>query len=966
MNIYRRLVWLLVVCLVLCALPVQAQAEHTATLPGTAQEDDFWSDGFGSPEWGDGKAMLRDSEGGVYVPFYSGASAYRIAYWDGAAWTEIPGTFNDEILSLALDADENLYAGGKFTTVDGATTVNGVARWDGAAWLPLGSGLVGEFNGVYAMAIDAANHLYVTGRFTTAGGVIVNHVARWDGAAWHALGDGLSYGGTAYGYAILTQGSNLFVGGLFTHAGGAPAPYIARWDGTGWHALGSSVDYTVRALADDGHGGIYVGGEFGSAGGATAKEIAHWDGATWSPVGSGFDSQVVADRVTSLLMTPGGGLYAGGLLLMDGSRYFAAFWDGDTWTPLVEGTQNTGTSVYALALDRHNRLLTTGDFTVIGGIAAQGLAFWDGAGWQPLGYGMYETYTGDDVKFMGNVGGELYMQATANAMWRWTGHGWAPAGWRPGGQVYTMAADSDGNLYVGGDIAVYNGETLIARYLAKWDGVAWSPLGSGVNHQVFALAVDTNDNLYVGGRFTTAGGTAANHVALWNGAAWQPLGDGSADWVYALTMTDQGALYAGVASNGVAQWNGANWVLLALGSSTIRALAWDAGQGRLYAGGAGRLASWNGATWTSFANDFSVQVNTLTLDHAGNLFAGGLFANLGGVAVQNIARWDGVGWNALDAGANAIVNHVVVDSAGNLFAGGRFTTMGGKPASLVAAAWLAPYPVVSKRASPAVLAPGEFITFTVEVHNRGMLTATQVVISDTIPMKSTLDATSLGADATVEGEMIRWQTALDLAPGASVTRTFRVTANRGPLVVNRAHTSVANVLRAADSNGVQVFVAPGIAALINAEAGGNLVFTDAQDNPTTVQAPPGAVEQPTFLALTPLAEAAPPPGWEFAFHAFNLDAFIAGLKQSGFLFQQPVLITIVYSARDVAGLDAGSLALFTWNQGAAQWEDAACGAVARDPAARTIATPVCHLSRFALFAMTDSGEQSLYLPVVSR
>jgi len=70
-------------------------------------------------------------------------------------------------------------------------------------------------------------------------------------------------------------------------------------------------------------------------------------------------------------------------------------------------------------------------------------------------------------------------------------------------------------------------------------------------------------------------------------------------------------------------------------------------------------------------------------DAAGNLYIGGLFTNVCGVAATNIAKWNGTNWSALGAGVNSYVNALLV-SGTNLYVGGSFTTAGGIAASSVA------------------------------------------------------------------------------------------------------------------------------------------------------------------------------------------------------------------------------------------------------------------------------------------
>jgi hypothetical protein len=132
------------------------------------------------------------------------------------------------------------------------------------------------------------------------------------------------------------------------------------------------------------------------------------------------------------------------------------------------------------------------------------------------------------------------------------------------------------------------------------------------------------------------------------------------------------------------------------------------------------------------------------------------------------------------------------------------------------------------------------------------------------------------------------------------------------------------------------------------------------DTSLTVDIPAGAVSQSTQLVLTAQAglPGAAPDGYAFAGLNFDLDAYIGGALQPGFIFNNPVTITIEYSDEDVAGLDENSLILYYWDGNA--WVEAACGAYEYHPAENWFSAPICHLSRFALFA--PEGYQ-IFLPV---
>ena len=66
-----------------------------------------------------------------------------------------------------------------------------------------------------------------------------------------------------------------------------------------------------------------------------------------------------------------------------------------------------------------------------------------------------------------------------------------------------------------------------------------------------------------------------------------------------------------------------------------------------------------------------------------NLYAGGSFTNMGGVAASRIAKWNGSAWSALGSGVSSSVQSLVAIGS-NLYVGGNFRTAGGKSSSSIA------------------------------------------------------------------------------------------------------------------------------------------------------------------------------------------------------------------------------------------------------------------------------------------
>jgi hypothetical protein len=129
---------------------------------------------------------------------------------------------------------------------------------------------------------------------------------------------------------------------------------------------------------------------------------------------------------------------------------------------------------------------------------------------------------------------------------------------------------------------------------------------------------------------------------------------------------------------------------------SVSALVMD-GNSNLYIGGnfmvvggvaANCVAKWDGSSWSGLGLGMGgvsyPSINALAIS-GGELYAGGYFRTAGGITTNSIAKWTGSTWSALGTGMNVGASvFALAVSGGDLYAAGDFTAVGGAAASRVA------------------------------------------------------------------------------------------------------------------------------------------------------------------------------------------------------------------------------------------------------------------------------------------
>ena len=203
------------------------------------------------------------------------------------------------------------------------------------------------------------------------------------------------------------------------------------------------------------------------------------------------------------------------------------------------------------------------------------------------------------------------------------------------------------------------------------------PVGGGTNAWVRTLCV-FNDTLFAGGDFISAGGVPVIKVAKWNGSNWYPIATPAN--TPSIMIVYNGELFEG-GSMGFSKWTGTSWASVGSGGPSGHVYALEVFNNKLYLAGTGPIYQWDGSSWTIIGNP-STDVYSLCA-FKGELYAGGAFNSINGVAVSHIAKWNGSAWSALGIG---ILGGSVGDMASynnELYVSGSFTSSAGNPSDYI-------------------------------------------------------------------------------------------------------------------------------------------------------------------------------------------------------------------------------------------------------------------------------------------
>ena len=475
----------------------------------------------------DGKILV----GGLFQGI-GGQPRNRIARLDpktGAADSFDPHAFHIDpgyhgsVVSIAVQADGKILAGGYFTNIGGQMRKN-VARLDPT------TGLADSFDPhpsevVNSIALQADGKIFLGG----SSGAFVRFET--DGRLDQTL-DSNIVGPPGTGFVLATAvqpDGKILIGGIFTTVLGVARNNIARLntDGTLDAAFDPNANADVHAIAIQADGKILVGGNFSvalgqnSIGGQPRNRIARLDPTTGLADSFNPDAGAV---VMSIAVQADGKILAGGSFQGLGGqmRRFIARLDptglADSFDP------NPNNTVFSIALQADGKILAGGDFANIGGQLRNRIARLDpnsglADSFDPNASGLvYSIGVQADGKVLAggqfaNIGGQ-----TRNNIARLDATTGLADSFNPNANsnVYSIALQADGKILAGGNFTSVGGQAR--NFFARFDpttGLADS-FNPNANNQVFSITIPADGKILVGGAFSgtnSIGGQARNFFA---------------------------------------------------------------------------------------------------------------------------------------------------------------------------------------------------------------------------------------------------------------------------------------------------------------------------------------------------------------------------------------------------------------------------------------------------------------------
>lgn len=646
-------------------------------------------------------------------------------------------SLNYHVYALALDsANSALYAGGRFSLVNGATTRNLLAKFNltgglDATWNPNAAGGGGS---VEKLIVTGTNVL-AGGSFTSIGGVARNYLAKLN----KTNGASVNWASAnSYIFTMYSDGTLCYVGGYLTSltsAGGSVtlrnyigAVNISNGAINSFNPSPNSYVYAIQKTGTT----VYFGGQFTLVNGTDRKYLAAANATNntllaWNPSANNSVGTIYLNTSNNNIIL--GGNFSG---FKETSRSYASVIRYGTkafapWNPVIDN------AVYDINYNV-NKIFIGGAFHTVNGSARNGLAAFNLTGTlvgtnlnltkngtiYSTVWSLYPTdttiYVGGDFDKAGATVRNNFVEANIS-----TG----------AGTILATNANVDNTVYdidVKGTTIIYGGDFRFSKYTSRnylcifrnstGAILPWNPAPS---HPVFDVAYNYS-RIFAVGQFDNIGGTTHTGAAAFNLTgggllAWDPQLARAGQGYYAdlnAVAADSNNVYLGgyfdhargaIRNNAAAvsattaalqAWNpGPNYIVETItlnGTNVILGgnFTYCKGASRSYIAKIDSATGLVNASWNPGTNGYVYAIT----GSGTNIYIGGNYTQLGGLTRTSLGAVNAsTGATTIfdpviqNNGYSGTVNALVIDTSNILYVGGTFTTAKGATARNNAAAF---------------------------------------------------------------------------------------------------------------------------------------------------------------------------------------------------------------------------------------------------------------------------------------
>lgn len=672
----------------------------------------------------DGKILIGGSFQEVSVNGGAAVPRNRIARLnpDSTLDTAFDPNANGNVLAIAVQPDGKILVGGYFNDSNGSKTIGG-ARRNFIARLDPATGLADSFDPnandlVLSIAVQADGRILAGGEFSgpnSIGGQTRNNIARLD--ATTGLADSFDPNANGWVNAVVVQpDGKILVSGWFAGAnsiGGQQRNRIARLDAkTGLaDSFNPDADDIVHRLALQADGKILAGGYFTSIGGQPRTRFARLDGTTG--LADSLDPSP-NNELDAIAVQADGKILLGGYFT-NIHNYIARL---DTNSGLPDSFYPTrNAAVFAIAVQADGKILVGGGSDPNDGYAHIARVERDGRLDQTLNAqvtgvtGDYVTTTATQPDGKIIIGGIFtsVLGVPRNNIARLNTDGTLDEAFDPSANngLNTLALQADGKILVGGTFTSIGGQprNWFARLNA--DGTA-DTINPGCNGLVNALSIQGDGKILVGGQFTSIGGQGRNFIARLDPVTLEADSfNAHPDYIIRhITVQPDGKIIVagyfhtigGQSRTNIARLDPLTGLADSFDPHPTSAFSTDAviavalqPDGKIIA--AGNFNAIGGAQrnylarldpTTGMADSFDPDPDDIPLSIVtqadGKILVGGQFNSIGGQLRSSIARLDPVtaAADSFDPSQNAFIWSIGIQQDGKILVGGIFENIGGQ------------------------------------------------------------------------------------------------------------------------------------------------------------------------------------------------------------------------------------------------------------------------------------------------